>query len=130
MIERYDFTDLIRRHSVSFEVLTYTQGEYINGKYRKGAETVTQCRGAILPTSKYTSMNDSKAYGPGGTYSEKDRILYMTVPLDGALKETKVRYNGDIYSVETAQIFAEYSPTFIYVMKWVEPFTLSGGDTE
>lgn len=133
MIERYDFTDLIRRHSVNFEVLTHTQGKYINGKYQKGTETVTQCRGAILPlqngnTHRAGGMADGIIYQSGGTYTAKDRALYMISPLEGALKEIQVRYKGDVYSVESVQDFSDYSPTYIYVLKWVEP--VSGGDAE
>lgn len=114
-IERYDFTDLIRRHSVPFEVVAFTKGGYVGGKYQKGLQTVTEREGAILP------MTDNKIYQSGGTYSTKDRMLYMSTPIDGAFDTLKIRYDGNMYGIESAQDFSEYSDAYIYTLKWVEP---------
>lgn len=123
MIERYDFVDLIRRHSVTFEVLTYAEGSYVGGKYQNGSETVSEGSGAILP------MTDRKIYQSGGTYTTQDRTLYMFTPLEGALKTLQVRYKGNVYNVEEAQDFSDYSEAYIYTLKWVEPVSGSGGES-
>lgn len=130
MTERYNFVDLIKRHSVPFEVITHTEGGYVNGRYIKGTEIVNESLGAILPlqngnTHRAGGMADGIIYQSGGTYTAKDRALYMISPLEGALKEIQVRYKGDVYSVESVQDFSDYSPAYIYVLKWVEP--VSGG---
>lgn len=114
-IERYNFTDLIRRHSVPFEVVSYTKGSYIGGHYQKGTEGVVQRFGAILP------MTDNKIYQSGGTYSTKDRMLYISNPIEGKFDTLKVRYDGSLYSIEAAQEFTDYSDAYIYTLKWVEP---------
>lgn len=113
-MERYNFVDLIRRHSVAFEVLSYAEGEYVGGKYQNGAETVSERSGAILP------MSDRKIYQSGGTYTTQDRTLYMSTPLEGALETLRVRYKGNVYSVESDQDFEDYSAAYIYDLKWVE----------
>ena len=103
-MERYNFVDLIRRHSVPFEVLTYTEGGYdARGKYQQGTETISNHFGAILP------MTDSKIYESGGTYTTKDRTLYMSTPLPQPMKNLKVRYDGMTYKVESTQDFSDYS---------------------
>ena len=119
-MERYNFVDLIRRHSVPFEVITYTEGGYdARGKYQQGTETISNHFGAILP------MTDSKIYESGGTYTTKDRTLYMSTPLPQPMKNLKVRYDGMTYKVESTQDFSDYSHAYIYTLKWIEP--VSGG---
>lgn len=113
MTEFYDFTDLIERHSVPFEVLSYGDGSYVGGKWQSGSESVSEANGAILP------LAERKIYHSGGTYTTQDRNLYMNSPIEGALKELKVRYQGNIYSVEEETDYPPYSGTYIYVLKWV-----------
>ena len=121
MVERYNFVDLIRRHSVTFELLTYSGGSYVGGKFQNGDETVSERSGAILP------LTDRKIYQSGGTYTTKDRALYMSTPLEGALKTLRVRYKGNVYSVEDERDFEDYSEAYIYTLKWVEQLSKDSG---
>lgn len=112
----YNFTDLVRRHSVPFQLVTKSGGSYASGKWESGSESVSERSGAIIPMSEY------KAYQSGGTYSTKDCNLYMTTPIESPLKETQVRYKGNVYNVEQSRDFSDYSADYVYLLKWVSSF--------
>ena len=116
MVERYDFTDLIKRHSVPFELVSHSGGEYVGGVWQNGSETVSGRSGAIIP------LSERKIYQSGGTYTSKDRHLYMTTPIESALKETQVRYKGNLYDIEEEKDYSDYSAAYIYVLRWVSSF--------
>ena len=112
----YDFTDLIRRHSMAFELVSYSEGNYIGGKWQNGLESVSERFGAIIP------MSERKIYKSGGTYTSKDRTLYMSSPISEPLKYVKVRYKNNLYNVEEARDFSDYSADYVYVLRWVSSF--------
>lgn len=83
----YDFSRLIAKYGVPFEMVTKEKGEYSGGVYKEGKETVTPVTGAIIP------MTESKIYQSGGTLTTKDRQLYYRGKFAEALKGAVVRYN-------------------------------------
>ena len=112
----YDFRDLIQEHSKTFELVSHSGGEYVGGKWQSGSESVSVRSGAIIP------LSDRKIYKSGGTYTSKDRHLYMITPITEALKETQVRYKGSLYNIEEEKDFSDFSAAYVYVLKWVENF--------
>ena len=112
----YDFRDLIKRHSVTFELISHSAGKYVGGKWQSGSESISERSGAIIP------LSERKIYQSGGTYTSKDRNLYMITPIEGALKECQVRYKGVIYNIEEEKNFSEYSADYVYVLRWVSSF--------
>lgn len=109
----YNFTDLIRRHSVAFELVSKSGGSYVGGKWQSGSETVSGRSGAIVPMSEY------KVYQSGGTYTTKDCNLYMTTPILEPLKEAQVRYKGNLYNIEQSKDYSDYSADYVYLLRWV-----------
>lgn len=107
----YNFTRLIQKYSVAF-CLHRTQGSFVAGKWQGGDEEITEMRGAIVPIS------ERKIYGSGGTYTEKDRELYLTKPLPEPLSALKVVYKENAYSVENGRNFEDYADAAVYVLKW------------
>lgn len=116
MNEWYDFTDLINRHSLPFELVSHSGGSYVGGVWQNASETVSVRSGAIIP------LAERKIYQSGGTYTTKDKHLYMTTPIESALKETQVRYKGNVYDIEEDKDYSDYSAAFIYVLRWVSSF--------
>jgi len=108
----YNFTRLIRKYSVTF-CLHRIQGAYVGGKWEKGGETVQEMRGAIVP------MGDRKIYSSGGTYTSKDRELYLMRPLEAPLSDLRVVYKGNTYTVEVGRIYEDYADVAVYTLKWV-----------
>jgi len=107
----YNFTRLIRKYSVTF-CLHRTQGSFVAGKWEGGGEIVETMRGAIVP------MGDKKIYDSGGTYTSKDRELYLTMPLKEPLSALKVVYKGNAYAVENGRDFEDYADVAVYNLKW------------
>lgn len=112
----YDFTDLIERHSFPFELVSHTGGAYVGGKWQSGLETISERIGAIIP------LTERKIYQSGGTYSTKDRHLYMITPIEESLEGAQVRYKGNVYNIEEDRDFSDYSETYVYVLRWVSAF--------
>ena len=112
----YNFTDLIERHSKAFELVVKSGGEYVGGKWQSGSEVVSKRFGAIIP------LAERKIYKSGGTYTTKDRTLYMTTPITSPLKETQVRYKNNLYNIEEEKDFSDYSADYVYVLRWVSSF--------
>lgn len=108
----YDFTRLINKYSVPF-CFHRTQGSFVGGKWEQGGESVKQMIGAIVP------LSDKKIYGSGGTYTSKDRELYLSEPLKNDLAECSVVYNGNRYAVEEGRNFNDYADAAVYTLRWV-----------
>lgn len=109
----YNFVRLIKKYSVTYELITTSEGGYVNGKYQKGISTVTEMYGAIVP------LTERKIYQSGGNYSTKDRQLFSSVPITAPLKDTKVRYKGETYNVEEETNYSDYSDAYVYLLRWV-----------
>lgn len=111
-----DFDNLIDEYSVDFTLVTHSKGSFVGGKYVEGTETVAACRGAIIPYA------DSKIYHSGGTLTKNDRQLIMKTVIPFPLKDTKVRYKGDEYSIEQSTNYGDYASVYIYALEWVSRF--------
>ena len=109
----YNFIRLIRKYSVTYELLTTSEGGYVNGKYQAGVSTTEERKGAIVP------LPQRKIYQSGGYYTSKDRTLFSSTPIVSALKDTKVRYQGSTFNVEEETPYGDYSDAYIYTLKWV-----------
>ena len=107
----YNFKRLIRKYSVTF-CLHRKQGGFVAGKWEDGGEIVTDMRGAIVP------MSDRKIYDSGGTYTEKDRELFLSNPLPEPLSALKVVFKDNAYSVENGRNFEDYADAAVYDLKW------------
>lgn len=114
MSKLYNFERLIQKYSVDFIIETEGEGgQYIGGKYVPAEAASLQCRGAIVP------MSESKVYQSGGTYTAKDRQLFMRQPIRSALTKAKVIYKGNRYNIEQETNFEDYANAYIYLLKWV-----------
>lgn len=109
----YDFIRLIKKYSVKYEVVTASEGAYVNGKYQQGIITLEERYGAIVP------LSERKIYQSGGNYTSKDRQLFTTMPITSPLKDTKIRYKGDTYSIEEETPYSDYADAYVYVLRWV-----------
>lgn len=109
----YNFTRLIRRYSVEYELISYEEGKYVNGKYVEGEKTITTGKGAIVP------YGDSKIYQSGGTLTKKDRQLFSSVEIPEWEKK-KLRYGSDLYAIENVTAYKDYADAYIYSLKWTK----------
>lgn len=126
----YNFERLIEkysRYSGEFEKIESADGQYVNGHYVEGDAVRTVCSGVITPyvgTGRSNSaMSEGSQYGMGGSYSTKDKQLFMKTPLtDKDLKKVHVIYRGDKYSVEMFSGYGQFANVYMYGLKWVSGF--------
>lgn len=112
----YNFYRLIEQHCVTFTYRKPQEGRYEAGKWVKGEPVEQQLRGAIIP------MSERKIYSSGGTYTTKDRHLYLLAPLEGPLKGAEVVCKQNVYSVEEETDYADYADVAVYTLRWVSAF--------
>jgi len=116
----YNFTRLINKYAVCFEIIESKGGEYVGGRWQERETETKEGFGAIIP------LAERKIYRSGGSCTAKDRQLYTINPLEGTLKNIKVRYKDNIYSVEQETDYSDYSDVFVYVLKYVSMFDDNG----
>ena len=109
----YNFTNLIRKYSVTFRLVKEASGHFDNGKWIENDSQEIEMRGAIVP------LSDRKVYGSGGTYTSQDRELYLSQPLSGSLSDFRVVYKGNTYSIEDSRDFEDYADVAVYTLKRV-----------
>lgn len=115
----YNFVRLINKYSNTVELITSTEGKYIDGKWQDGFTTITNIRGAVIP------LPESKIYHSGGTLSKTDRQFISTIPIMKPLENVKITYKDKTYSVEEDTDYGDYADAYIYVLKWVSGFDRS-----
>ena len=108
----YNFKRLIDKYATSFQLIRESGGKYVGGKWTAGNKVTEEWRGAIVP------MSDAKVYGSGGTYTTKDRELYLTKPLTGSLSEYRVIHKDDEFAVENGRNYEDYADVAVYVLKY------------
>ena len=110
----YNFKRLIKKYSVDFTLKTEAKGQYVGGKWEAGEPICRQMRGAIVP------MSDRKIYQSGGTYTQQDRMLYLSEPLQGSLQAFKVIHGTNTYTVEESRDYSDYAAVGVYTLKRVD----------
>lgn len=108
----YNFKRLIEKYATSFQLIRESGGKYVGGKWEAGEKMTEERRGAIIP------MSDAKIYGSGGTYTTKDRELFLTKPLSEPLSEYRVIHKGDEYAIESGKNFEDFADVAVYTLKY------------
>ena len=109
----YNFKRLVRKYSVTFELITHEAGTYKDGRYVETESVTASKTGAIVPLSQ------RKIYQSGGTLSTTDRQLYMLERITEPLNNATVKYKGKTYKIEEDTDYTDYSDVSVYVLKWV-----------
>lgn len=111
MSKQFEFADFVDEFYVPFIYYEITEGEWDdNGDWIGGGEREVQSGGIILPLSE-----DDLKYAEAGTYSEKDKKLYVTSELKTG---NKVLYKNDKYTIQNFKDYSEYADVYIYLMRW------------
>ncbi|MFJ7662021.1 hypothetical protein ACIQXW_06425 [Lysinibacillus sp. NPDC097162] len=112
MPELMIFKEVIEQNGVPFTALREEDGQYINGKWVHGNSTEFPMTGVILPLN-----NDDLKYIESGVYTVKEKKLYVveTIKID-----TKVKYKGDTYTIQSFKDLTEYTDVCIYLMRYRE----------
>lgn len=111
----FDFSPLITDYANEFEVLIET-GAYDEAGDWQTQTTKATCTGAII------AFAESRVLRSEGAITAQDRRLFTHAPLPGALIGAKVRYNGQVYRIDTLLENAEFTGVYSYLLKWVSAF--------
>lgn len=109
----FDFSRLILKYSVPFQLVSVGGGHYEAGIYLPDEVAPIEMCGAIIP------LKERKIYQSGGSLTTKDRQLYCQGSINNALKGAKVIYKGDTYSIEADTDYSDYADVSVYLLKWV-----------
>lgn len=107
-----NFREVIDSLGVMFSVSKKEEGHRVNGKWVPGMADDEQLTGVILPLS-----NDDMQYIESGTYTKKEKKLYVVTPI--ALG-SEVEYKGETYTIQAFKDLTEYTDVHIYLMRYRE----------
>ncbi|MFJ5565209.1 hypothetical protein [Lysinibacillus xylanilyticus] len=110
MPELMIFKEVIEQNSVPFTAFIDQEGQYINGKWVLGKPTEVPMAGIILPLN-----NDDLKYIESGVYTVKEKKLYVVDPIK---IDTKVKYKGDTYTVQSFKDLTDFTDVHIYLMRY------------
>lgn len=118
MAQYFNFQRLINKYKNTFEVITRTDGHYDDeGDWVDGEICKVTLEGAIISVSERQILRSE------GTLTEKDKNLYMLVPIDDKLQGAKVLFRGNIYNATSYVDHAEFTGVYPYTLKYVSAFT-------
>lgn len=107
MSKHFEFADFVEEFKVPFVAYEKTGGSRLpNGEWVGGTETTVPKEGIILPLSE-----DDLKYVANGTYTEKDRKIYIVTPL---AINMRVEYKGQIYTIQNSKPYEDYADVYIY----------------
>ena len=117
MSKQFEFADFVDEFKAPFYM--YEKIDVPGGYDDEGewvADTSTEQpvlkEGIVLPLS-----DDTLKYAPQGTYTEKEKELYVTFPI--SIGE-RITYRDDEYTVQQHKDFSEYADVYIYILRWRE----------
>lgn len=114
MSKPFEFADFVDEFKVPFFILEESSGgQWVDGEWvpNTGNDEALK-EGIILPLSE-----DDRKYAENGTYTTKEKKLYVTFPIE---EGTKIRYKDDEYTVQSFKDYSEYADVYIYLMRWRE----------
>lgn len=120
-MQYFHFKRLIERYSSGFKSITLTSGDYDDfGKWKDGEEVKVTLTGAII------SHKESKIYRSEGNLTAKDKRLFTTEPIEQALLNSKIEYEGDVFRIEDNSNNAKFTGVYAYTLKFVSAFKEGG----
>ena len=120
----FNFKRLINKYSVEFKVIIPSQEwDEENFEYKKGRTTEKIMTGAII------NFTESKRYKYEGVITEKDMRLFTNNPLSNELVSSYVIYQGNKYKIEQSTENSNFTGVYSYILRWVDIFSGSGGDS-
>lgn len=114
----FNFDRIINKYGTEFMVITTNDGKYIGGVWQEGKSEEYNAFGAIM------SLSQNKIYQAGGTITAQDRYLYMIKPIKEPLNKTKIKAQGNLYSIESNRDNGkeQFTGVYVYLLKWVSVF--------
>lgn len=114
MTKHFEFADFVDEFKVEFMAHPKVAGHYApNGVWQPGEKGEPQAKeGIILPLSE-----DDYRIAENGRYTEMDRKLYVTEPLEMG---QQIEYKGQSFTIDRENPYSDYADVYIYYAKGVQ----------
>ena len=118
----YNFARLIKKYTVSCQLVDTTEGSWQAGVWVKGDTTTQDISGAIVPITEKRIQNS------GGSYKQGDCEFITTQPVV-IHSNTYLVHNGEKYKLEDSTDYSDYADFNTYVARRVSAFDTTGTNT-
>lgn len=112
-MKHFEFADFVDEFKVPLVAISESEGYWTDdGKWVPGGPKEISMSGIVLPLTE-----DDLQYTEAGTYSVKDKKIYVLSPLN---EGQKINYKGDIFTIKNFKDYSDYADVYIYFMRWRE----------
>lgn len=118
----YNFARLIKKYTVSCQLVDIADGSWKAGVWVEGKKTTTDISGAIVPISEKRIQNS------GGSYKQGDCEFITTKPLV-IHSNTYIVHKGKKYKLEDSTDYSDYADFNTYVARRVSAFDTTSTNT-
>lgn len=118
----YKFARLIKKYSVSCQLVNFSEGSWKAGKWIEGTPETTDIQGAVVPITEKRIQNS------GGYYKSGDCEFITTQPIE-INSNTYLVHKGKKYKLQDSTDYSDYSDFNIYVARSVSAFDTTGDNT-
>lgn len=117
----FNFRRLIEKYTSEFKAIILTDGDYNKqGVWEEGKEVEKTLYGAVI------SHKESRIFRSDGNLTAKDKRLFVFAPIEGALHNAKIVYEGDVYSLLDNAENAKFTGVYAYTLKYISAFKEGG----
>ena len=117
----YKFARLIKKYTVSCQLVSFAEGEWKAGDWIEGEQTTTPISGAVVPISEKRIQNS------GGSYKQGDCEFITTQPIT-INSNTYLVYKDKKYKLEDTTDYSDYADFNTYVARRVSAFDTTGSE--
>lgn len=111
----YHLSRLIKKYTVSCQLINTTEGHWKSGEWVEGETTTTDIEGAIVP------MTEKRINNSGGDYKQGDCEFISTIPLE-LNGDTFIIYKDKRYKLQENTDYSDYADFYNYIARRVSAF--------
>lgn len=115
----YNFARLIKKYTVSCQLVSFAEGKWSAGEWVDGEKTTTPIDGAVVP------INEKRIQNSGGSYKQGDCEFITTQPIT-LNSDTYLVHKDKIYKLEDTTDYSDYADFKTYVARRVSAFDTTG----
>ena len=116
-MQYFNFRRLIEKYKSEFTAITLVLGHYDDaGDWVKDSTEEKTIYGAVI------SHKENRVYRSEGALSTKDKRLFTLERIEAGLQNSKVIYEGNVYSIVDNVENAKFTGVYAYTLKYVSAF--------
>ena len=117
----YMFDRLIKKYSVSCQLVRVSEGSWKAGEWIEGTPETTDIKGVVVPITEKRIQNS------GGFYKQGDCEFIATQPIE-INSNTYLVHNDKKYKLQDSTDYSDYADFYIYVARRVSAFDTTGSE--